>query len=338
MKIIVATTIPSFQYTEDQRMAKLLLEKLKEFGHQAVLVQFPFSQHGQNVMEQMLALRLQHIEIAADRLICLQAPSYLLRHSEKYLWLFNCPSCEDEDTAGSSRNFAMHEYVARADDLALSEARRTYAKSKKVLKGIPQIGNIVEAPLYPPLWHPEAFHYSAQGNYFYCSGTICSAQRQLLLIEAMKYVKTDARLVLAGDMASLSYSDKICAAIKQSNLEKKITLIASPISEKEKAKYYAECLAAIHIPSGVYCGIEGVLEAAYSEKAVLTCFDCDEIVELITNGINGFVVQPQPKQLAQALDALFINRALAEKTGQALCQQMREMDISWNNVIGRLTE
>ena len=59
-------------------------------------------------------------------------------------------------------------------------------------------------------------------------------------IEAAKYLKSDAKIVIAGggDAGEVEYLKKI---IKENKLEKKV-ILAGFISEEEKIDYYARCL------------------------------------------------------------------------------------------------
>jgi len=79
------------------------------------------------------------------------------------------------------------------------------------------------------------------------------------------------------------------------------------------------------------------LEAAHARKAVLTASDSGGVLELISDGHNGIVAPPDPRSLAQAMDRLYRDRALAARMGAANERRLAELRIDWPNVVDALT-
>jgi glycosyltransferase involved in cell wall biosynthesis len=69
---------------------------------------------------------------------------------------------------------------------------------------------------------------------------------------------------------------------------------------------------------------------------VITCTDSGGTLELIQDRSNGRIVDPEPERLAQAMDELYEDRALAERLGRAGNQTLEDLGITWDNVVGRL--
>jgi glycosyltransferase involved in cell wall biosynthesis len=59
------------------------------------------------------------------------------------------------------------------------------------------------------------------------------------------------------------------------------------------------------------------VEAFASGRPVITATDSGGPAELVRNGENGFVTDPEPRALARAFQALMDSPALAERMGQA---------------------
>ena len=154
----------------------------------------------------------------------------------------------------------------------------------------------------------------------------------------MKYVKTPVRLIISGKIENLQEKERIHSIIRENDLEHKVEVVDRWISENEKADYYAKCLAAIYIPYDEDSYGYPSLEAHHSRKAVISCTDSGGTDELILDGENGFLVEPDPEKLAAIFDQLYEDKKLAEKMGQRALKRIEELDITWDNVIRRFTE
>jgi glycosyltransferase involved in cell wall biosynthesis len=162
-------------------------------------------------------------------------------------------------------------------------------------------------------------------------------KRQWLLVEAMRHVQTDVKLRLCGTSMSSAELDRIRNAIAEYQLESKVIFEDRWISEQEKIERLATALAVAYLPededSYGYCS----LEAAHARKAVLTTTDSGGVLELIDDGINGLIVPPDARALAEAMDSLFLNRAKSERMGSANQRRLSQLGINWATVINMLT-
>lgn len=344
MKIIIASTIVPFINGGGVFIVDWLEKKLKEYGHQVDVVKIPFVHDYHTVLKQMLGIRMYHLEDECDRLIAIRTPAYLLKHPDKYLWfihhyreMYDLWGTEYEQFPRNNEILAIREYVKRADDLAFREAKRIYTNSQVISNRLKRYNNITAQPVYPPVLRPEQFHCEQYGDYIYYTSRICGHKRQWLAIEAMKYVKSGVKLLISGKIESPQEEQRIQAIIRENNLEQKVTVVDRWISEQEKADYFANCLAAIYIPFDEDSYGYPSLEAHHSQKAVISCTDSGGTDELIVNGKNGFLVEPDAKKLAEVFDRLYEDKKLAEKMGQNGLQRIQELDITWDNVIRRFT-
>ena len=70
-------------------------------------------------------------------------------------------------------------------------------------------------------------------------------------------------------------------------------------------------------------------------RPVITCTDSGGPTELVSDGANGFVVEPEPEAIARAVDRLWAERGLARRLGRAAFK--RGVKVNWHHVIGELT-
>jgi glycosyltransferase involved in cell wall biosynthesis len=69
---------------------------------------------------------------------------------------------------------------------------------------------------------------------------------------------------------------------------------------------------------------------------VITCVDSGGTLEIVSDGVNGFVVSPSPQRLAEAMDTLYRDRERAREMGLAGRRRIDELGIHWDRVVERL--
>ena len=345
MKIIIASTIWPFAEGGGTLIVDWLEQKLKEYGHQVDVVKIPFFSNYKEMLKQITALRLYHLEDVCDRLICVRMPSYLIQHSDKYLWfihhyreVYDLWKTEWGLTPKDNDMLAIREYIIRSDNVAFSEAKKIYTNSKIVSKRLMKFNNVDSEPLYPPLLSPEQFYCDGYGDYIYYSSRIAATKRQLLAVQAMKHVKTDVKLVITGKSEDPYYMEKIRKYLKKHSLDDKVKIHNEWINEDLKVNYFARCLAALYIPFDEDSYGYSSLEAHHSRKAVITCEDSGGTDELINDGENGFILKPDPEIIAEHFDRLYLDKQAAEKMGSRGLERINELDINWDNVIRSFTQ
>jgi glycosyltransferase involved in cell wall biosynthesis len=163
-------------------------------------------------------------------------------------------------------------------------------------------------------------------------------KRQHLLLEAMQHVKTPVRLRLCGTGSGADYVAKLQHLITSHGLGSRVVLEDRWISEDEKAERVGQALAVAYIPADEDSYGYPSLEGAHAEKPILTTSDAGGVLELVQDGINGFVVPPDPRALAEAMDRLYIDRTLARHMGLAAHQRIGELKITWSAVVDAMTQ
>ena len=344
MKIVLATTIVPFIEGGGTFLVDWLAMKLEEYGHQVDVLNIPIHTQPQYLLEQMLALRLLGMRGYGDRLIAVRTPSYLLEHPNKVLWFIHHfrPAYDLWGTPyhsfpGGPEGAALRRAIIRADTAAFQSARAIFTNSRIVSGRLREHNRVDSEVLYPPLLNPERFGNGGYGDYIFYASRINSMKRQGLAIQAMDYVRSGVRLVLAGRPDVASEREHLRAALRTCKNAARVTLLDQWISEEDKLRWYAEALGALYLPYledsyGYAC-----LEACHAEKPVITCTDSGGPLELIEHGRTGLVVEPDPRALAEAMDRLFEDRAEAAAMGRSARERIRALGISWEHVIARLT-
>jgi glycosyltransferase involved in cell wall biosynthesis len=111
---------------------------------------------------------------------------------------------------------------------------------------------------------------------------------------------------------------------------------AGALSEADKIDLYANATAILYPPLDEDYGYV-TLEAMLAHKPVITCSDSGGPLEFIRHGVSGLVAGPEARSLAEAMEALWDDRASAESLGSAARQAYADMRIGWDTVIAALT-
>ncbi|MEO8778922.1 MAG: glycosyltransferase family 4 protein [Rhodanobacter sp.] len=151
----------------------------------------------------------------------------------------------------------------------------------------------------------------------------------------MRHTQTPVRLRLSGSGGE-AYAKYLRKLIKEGGLGHRIVLEDRWISEAEKVDRLADCLGAAYLPLDEDSYGYPSLEASHAGKPVLTTTDSGGVLELVEDGINGFVVEPDPIAIGGALDRLYLDRARATEMGQASLARLQDLNISWKHVLQRL--
>jgi glycosyltransferase involved in cell wall biosynthesis len=59
-------------------------------------------------------------------------------------------------------------------------------------------------------------------------------------------------------------------------------------------------------------------------------------LQVLVNGENGLLAEPDPRAVAAAMDTLWGNRNRAREMGEAGRRRIAQLGITWENVLSRL--
>lgn len=345
MRIAIATVQVPFVTGGAEILTKMLCNELKKRGHQSDIITIPFKWYpGQALLDCMVIGRMIDLtEVNGeriDRIIAMKFPAYYVKHDNKVLWLMH-QHRQAYDLWGTKYGDLEHfpdgkqvrQTILKYDNKYLREAKTVYTIAKNTGNRLMKYNGIPSETLYHPPLHYEQLHCEDYGDYIFYASRIDQVKRQRLMVEAARYTKTDVRFVIAGSgsRSELAYIQRY---IEKYHLQEKI-ILAGFISEEEKIAYYANCLA---VYFGTYDEDYGyiTLEGFFSHKPVVVHPDAGGPLEFVCDGEDGFIVDSDPKELAEVFDRLYLDRKLAKELGEAGYRLMNKMNMDWNYIIDKL--
>lgn len=344
MRICLASSYVPFINGGARFIVEWLEQKLREHGHEVERFYIPFVDSPHDLIEQMTAFRLIDLSQSCDRLICFRPPSYVLPHPNKVLWfihhirvfydMWDTPYRPVPDTPGGR---AVRQALIDADTNALNEAQAVYTNSQVVSDRLKKYNDVASTPLYPPVFQPERFRNEGYGDEIVAVCRIEPHKRQHLLVEAMRHVKSGVKLRLCGECASQDYARQLRETIRLGGLEDRVVIEDRWISEDEKVERLATALGAAYLPFDEDSYGYPSLEAAHSGKAVLTTTDSGGVLELVEDGRNGLITEPDPAAIAAAMDRFHQDKQDAKRWGEGNTQRLVDLKIDWSHVVTTLT-
>jgi glycosyltransferase involved in cell wall biosynthesis len=232
---------------------------------------------------------------------------------------------------------AYRDLIRRSDDLYLRECRKVYTNSRIVAKRLSDFNALVaDDVLYPPLSRGHPFRPGPFGDYLYYPSRLAPIKRQALAIEAVKYADPNLRLVISGTGDVDAYEQELQRLVQQEGLADRVRLTGW-VSEDEKAEWMANCCGALYLAYDEDSYGYVTLEAFEAGKPVITLTDSGGSLELVADGVNGYVADPEPRAIAEAMNRLWRDRRRGRKLGVGGRKALQAHRINWDHVIGSLT-
>jgi glycosyltransferase involved in cell wall biosynthesis len=342
MKIALCSSYIPFVNGGARNIVDWLEPILTTEGHQVERIYLPQLDAPEQLFQQKMAYRWLDLE-SADRIICFRPPAHFIPHPHKILWFIHHIRVFYDLWDSPYRGFpndakyrGIRDALHISDSAALGEAKKIFTNSAVVSKRLKHFNQIDSEVLYPPVIEPERFHSKDYNDEVVYICRLEHHKRQHLLIEAMKYTKTPVRLRLCGTSSNLDYLEELTKAIDKFNLSGQVTLDNRWISEEEKVELLSLCLAAVYLPVDEDSYGYPSIEASHSCKAILTTSDAGGVLELIEDGVNGYISDPSPEALAEALDKFYLDRENTKKMGLNARRRLSDLNISWSHVVERL--
>ena len=343
MRVLVASTYVPFVEGGGRMIVRDLVRAVRERGHEVDTIEIPFHSAWNTMLEQMLAIRMMDVSEAADVLVAIRTPSYLLRHPNKRLWFihhhrgaYDLWGTSYQDIPPTPEGLATREAIVAADNLYLREAQRIFTNSQIVANRLREFNDLEGEVLYPPLGEPERFISRPAEDYVFYPCRITGHKRQQLAIEAAAYLTTDVRVVIAGAPDTPEQLVPLQEFVARRSLQDRVQLIPRWISEEEKAELISRSIGVLYIPFLEDSYGYVTLEAFHAHKPVITCSDSGGTMEIVEDGENGLIVAPEPIALAAAIDRLRSDPQAAAAMGERANETLLAKDISWDRVVTSL--
>jgi glycosyltransferase involved in cell wall biosynthesis len=343
MRVALCSSFVPFLKGGAKNIVEWLESALQEAGHQVERIYLPAIYTVDSIFCQMMAYRWIDLTESVDRIICFRPPAHLIPHPEKVLWFihhlrafYDLWDSYYRGFPDDGRHRGLREAVHAIDTAAFREARRVFTNSQVVADRIKTYNKVDSEVLYPPIYRPERFRCGLSGDEIVYLSRVEHHKRQHLLVEAMRHARTGVKLRLIGQCYMEDYRQELRVQIASAGLENRVSFEDRWISEEEKVEVLADCLAAAYLPLDEDSYGYPSLEASHSGKPVLTTTDSGGVVELVKDGINGQVVDPNPIALAEAMDKLYLDREATRRMGRNAQARLGALKISWPHVLERL--
>jgi glycosyltransferase involved in cell wall biosynthesis len=324
-RILVVTSDVPFVSGGHRVIACELTKALRRKGHFAETLKTPSNRFGRQ-FGAYLANWLTDVGEGGDgrpvdQIISLRYPSYAVRHPRHVCWL-NHRMREYYDLwpglkrrisrKGVLKESVRRALIHRADRYLLTRnVKKLYAQSKTVAAGLREFGDIPSEVLYPP--PPErAYRTESYEPFVFTVSRLHPLKRVDLLVKAMAKVKSkDLRAVIAGTGEEEESLKRLASEL---GVSERVDFVGR-VSDEDLLTYYARCRGVFFAPFMEDYGFV-TLEAFRSKKPVLTCLDSGGPAEIVSVGRSGYLLLPEPFQIAQQLDIWAENEDLAVRMGE----------------------
>jgi len=342
-RIAVVTSDVPFVEGGHLTIARSTVRALNEYGNEADLILTPQNRFGRQ-FRAYLANRFTDVEEDGfgrkiHQVISFRFPSYAVKHPFHVCWL-NHRMREYYDLwellvsqlgfKGRVKERVRRMLIRTLDTYLLKHnVTQLFAQSLTIQARLKKWGNIRSEVLYPP---PPQRDYRTESyqNFIFSVSRLHKLKRLDLLVDAFKYLQNkELRAFILGDGPEF---ENLSRQIKENSLEKRVFLLGAT-DEKTLLDYYARCLAVFFCPFHEDFGFV-TPEAFSSRKAVLTTSDSGGPAELVQDGLTGFVVESNPKIIAQKMDELAESQKLAEKMGEKAYEFVSR--INWEETVKKL--
>ncbi|AFY41743.1 glycosyltransferase family 4 protein [Nostoc sp. PCC 7107] len=346
MRVVVARTCIPFVFGGAEILAEELVNALQVAGHLVDTITIPFTNYSpEKLLDNILACRLLEVTRPGkqdiDRLIALNFPAYLIPHPNKVIWLIHQYRAAYDlwDTPLShlqqvSDNLQIRAAIYRADQNAFLESRQIYTISRNVSCRLSVFNHLDCQYLYHPPRNADQFYCDIPREYIFFPSRITQIKRQELIIQALLWTKQPVKVLFAGAADVDDYIKTLKILAEKLQVSDRAIFLGR-ISESEKIQYYAQSRGVVYPPVDEDYGYV-TLEAMLSAKPVITCTDSGEPVEFVHSGETGWVVEPTPQALADAMDKLWVNTHQAAQMGQQAREKYKSLNIDWVTVVEKL--
>jgi glycosyltransferase involved in cell wall biosynthesis len=271
-----------------------------------------------------------------DLVIATKFPTYFARHPRKVCWLvhqhraaYELCATEFSDFSHEEIDVGLRDRIMELDERMLGECQGVYTISQTVTDRLEKYNGMPSMPLYhPPLIAP-LLSGGSYGDYILSVARLERNKRVDLTVRALAHLPPHLKLIVVGDGSQRSLIEREAETL---GIVDRITFTGS-VADEELVALYRDALCLVYVPFDEDYGL-ATLEGFLAEKPVVTARDSGGTLEFVRDGVNGFVVEPDPAAIADAVARLDANRGLAASLGNN--GRHVAAAISWDRVLDRL--
>ena len=343
MKVLVLNNMVPFLRGGAEALADEIVRRLNATrGIQAELVRIPFKwEPAERLIEEILICRSMRL-YDTDLMIGLKFPAYLVPHHHKRIWLlhqfrqaYDLWDAGQSNIPNSSRGREIRQAIIEADNHCFPDCEKIFATRLVANRLRYYNGFDAEIMMAPPN-DPEIFVGGDCGDYVFCGGRINAAKRQHLAVEAMRFTRSNVKLIVAGPADTPADAERLQDVVERYELKDRVHLDLGFLPRERIAKYVNEALACVYLPVDEDSVGYVTMEAFLAAKAMLTVSDSGGLLDIVHDGDTGLVVQPDAQSLAAAMDWLTNNSNMTIEMGKEARLCWSGMNVTWQATIERL--
>ncbi|WP_457092921.1 glycosyltransferase [Microvirga sp. P5_D2] len=340
MNVLVLTTMTPFKYGRAEELTNQLVRQMKLNGVNAEAMRLPFKAHPpERLLDEMFifkSLKLYNV----DRVVSLAFPAELVPFESRSCWMVHEYSqaydhYEALKAGQGSRAETIKEALIRNETQSLQSAKHLFASSTAVQAQIQRYHGLSSDLLLPPLSNPEQFVSIGDDGYILASGRVETAEQLFPLIDAMKLVPANAKLVIAGRPENPVEAEKLRKRIHDADVERQVTIDPQAARSREAlAELVGRARAVISIGEDADPAVGFFMEAFQASKPVLTT--ANWLCNIVIDGEAGIVTELTPEALAEGMGRLLESPSRAMNMGFAGRERWRSLKIDWPTTVERL--
>jgi glycosyltransferase involved in cell wall biosynthesis len=339
--ILVCEAQVPFVHGGAESHVRELIRELRARGYLAELVSVPFKWYPkEEILPHAAAWRLLDLSESngrpVDVLIASKFPTYFARHPRKVAWLihqyraaYELCGTEYSDFSHTERDVGLRDTLITLDGEMLGECRAIFSNARNTAARLEKFNGLKAEPLYHPPRLAPLLRAGESGSYVLAVGRIESVKRVDLIVGAMPAVNPGLRLVVAGDGTQRANVERAAA---DAGVSDRVTFLGT-VADEQLIELYAGALAVVYPPYDEDFGYV-TLEAFLARKPVITCHDSGGPTEFVSDGLNGWICEPDPSALAAAINAADADRRRSARMGDAGHDLAKT--ITWDGVIEKL--
>jgi glycosyltransferase involved in cell wall biosynthesis len=270
-------------------------------------------------------LRCYELDLSRyDGVISTKAPTYMVRHSNHICWLVHTirvfyDMYEKEYPSPWAELEEQRQFIFAADTAALStpHIKRLFVIGEELRQRLLKYIALDSELLRPPLAKDCFVFQRGDRGYAFTAGRLHRWKRIDLMIRAMEFTRTPIELWISGR----GEDEKALKSLAGGH--PRIRFLGR-VSDEALVDLYTESRVIPFTPLREDYGYV-TLEAFRSGKPVITCEDSGEPARLVKHGVSGFVVRPDPEEIAHYLDYFFEHPDDARDMGRNGAESIRHM-------------
>jgi glycosyltransferase involved in cell wall biosynthesis len=346
--LVLGVKVP-FTHGGQEVLVGSLIKGLRSRGHEADVIELPFNPiPKENILLQAAMWRsLDLSEYAGqpiDLVIATKFPSYFARHPRKSVWLvhqlrafYDLYGGPFSSVGDDPRDEQLRRMLMEGDTKTIGESAFVSTISKNVSDRLALFNGLDSKVLYPPLPLGGRYRRGEAQPYVLSVGRLCRIKRIDLIINALPLIDSKVKLKIVGVPDEPGMMEYLNNEIAKHELQSRVEFLGR-VGDEELLDLYAHASAVYYAPFDEDYGYV-TLEGMASGRPVVTARDSGGTLEFVKHGENGFITEPTPDGIAEAVNTVVRDPALGVRLGAAgrtFIEEAGMMSTGWDHVLNGL--